>query len=39
MLKQSREVGFQLLVLTELPDATGGNPRGTPWLCFEFGKA
>jgi SAM-dependent methyltransferase len=39
MLKQSREVGFRLLALTELPDAPGGNPRGTPWLCFEFGKA
>jgi hypothetical protein len=38
MLRQSREVGFQLLAVTELPDATGGNPRGAPWLCFEFGK-
>jgi hypothetical protein len=38
MLRQSREVGFQLLAVTELPDATGGNPRGAPWLCFGFGK-
>ena len=39
MIKQSREVGFRLLALTELPDAPGDNPRGAPWLCFEFGKA
>jgi hypothetical protein len=25
--------------LTELPDVPGSNPRGAPWLCFEFGKA
>jgi hypothetical protein len=30
LLKQSREVGFRLLALTELPDAPGGNPRGAP---------
>lgn len=28
-----------LVVLTELPDVPGSNPRGAPWLCFEFGKA
>ena len=39
MLKQSREVGFRMLALAELPDAPGGNPRGAPWLCFEFDKA
>jgi SAM-dependent methyltransferase len=38
MLKQSREVGFGLGALTELPDAAGGNRRGAPWLCFEFHK-
>jgi SAM-dependent methyltransferase len=38
-LSISREVGFRLLALTELPDAPGGNPRGAPWLCFEFDKA
>ena len=36
MLKQSREVGFRLLAVTELSDATGGNARGAPWLYFEF---
>jgi SAM-dependent methyltransferase len=30
MLRQSREVGFQLLAVTELPDATDGNPRAHP---------
>ena len=39
MLKQSREVGFRMLALAKLPDAPGGNPRGAPWLCFEFDKA
>jgi len=39
MLKQSREVGFRMLALTELPDAPGDNPRGAPGLCFEFDKA
>jgi SAM-dependent methyltransferase len=38
MLKQSREVGFGLRGLTELPDTIGGNRRGAPWLCFEFQK-
>ena len=37
--KQSREVGFRMLALAELPDAPGGNPRGASWLCFEFDKA
>ena len=27
MLKQSREAGFWLLAVTELPDTTGGNAR------------
>jgi hypothetical protein len=39
MLKQSREVGFRMLALAELPDAPGDNPRGAPGLCFEFDKA
>jgi hypothetical protein len=38
MLDQSKEAGLSLAGLTELHDATGGNPRGAPWLCFEFRK-
>jgi SAM-dependent methyltransferase len=39
MLRQSKEAGFSLSDLTELPDVADGNPRGSPWLCFAFRKA
>jgi ubiquinone/menaquinone biosynthesis C-methylase UbiE len=38
MLDQATSVGFRLVQLKELPDIKGGNRRGAPWLCFEFGK-
>ena len=38
MLKQSREVGFRLLALTELPDAPGRNPRSAPLAVLESVK-
>ena len=38
MLKQSREVGFRLLALTELPDAPGGNPRALSGSALNSAK-
>ena len=38
MTKQAVEAGFRILAIAELKDVDNGNSRGSPWLCFEFGK-